>query len=100
VHAVKRAAAVALASAAGAAGIALAGAGTASAAPTYIGPLYYEVTPISLFDGPVQCNEAVAAERAAGNIILVDCLAINDPSAPFPLQKPASLRVGIDVNGS
>ncbi|GGG01726.1 hypothetical protein GCM10007304_14650 [Rhodococcoides trifolii] len=95
-HSLKRVAAVALVSAAGAAGIALASAGTASAAPTYIGPLYYESTEAGIF-APSPCRQAVTAERADGNIILIDCA----PDNPWYLFRPPhELRVGIDVNGS
>ncbi|MGU3436002.1 hypothetical protein ACNHUS_23660 [Actinomycetes bacterium M1A6_2h] len=95
-NSLKRIAGAALVSAAGAAGMALAGAGTASAAPTYIGPLYYESTQTAIFP-PSPCQQAVAAERAAGNIILIDCA----PDNPWYLFRPPhELRVGIDVNGS
>ncbi|MGB6182577.1 MAG: hypothetical protein WBF79_15170, partial [Rhodococcus sp. (in: high G+C Gram-positive bacteria)] len=73
-HTVRNAAASAIVVTAAIAGTALSGGGVAAAAPTFVGPLYYEVTPSDLFEGPVQCRDAVDAERAAGNIILIDCL--------------------------
>ena len=75
-------------------GITLAGAGTASAAPTYIGPVYFETTPTGIFL-PSECQQAVAAERADGNIVLVDCI-----PAFATFDDRGQLRVGIDVNGS
>ncbi|MGU3436001.1 hypothetical protein ACNHUS_23655 [Actinomycetes bacterium M1A6_2h] len=93
-NSLKRIAGVALVSAAGAAGIALAGAGTASAAPTYIGPLYYETTPTGIFS-PTPCQQAVGVERAEGNIILVDCV-----PGFLTFDDRGQFRLGIDVNGS
>ncbi|MBM7415401.1 MULTISPECIES: hypothetical protein [Nocardiaceae] len=71
-------AASAVAIAASVVGIAMAGAGTASAAePTAGGPFYWEsFSSLSLDPNGVPCSERAAANRARGDIILVECRAV------------------------
>jgi hypothetical protein len=57
-------------------GVALAGAGTASAAvePSKGGPIYWETfSTLNLDPNAVPCSERAAANRARGDIILVNC---------------------------
>ncbi|GGG01733.1 hypothetical protein GCM10007304_14660 [Rhodococcoides trifolii] len=95
-HSLKRAAAVALVSAAGAAGIALAGAGTASAAgePSKGGPIYFEsFSTLSIDPDAVPCSERAAANRARGDIILVNCV-----SRPIIFGTDTVDLIGINVS--
>lgn len=79
------------------AGSMVAGVGTASAEPTYVGPLYYEVTQSILRS---TCLDAAAAERDAGATILVECIDWFGPQRGFSLT-PYQLRVGIaPIDGS
>ena len=73
---IRNAAASATIIAASVVGVALAGAGTASAAvePSTGGPIYVESFPSISFDpDAVGCEQRAAANRARGDVILLNC---------------------------
>ncbi|GGG01737.1 hypothetical protein GCM10007304_14670 [Rhodococcoides trifolii] len=91
---IRNAAASATIIAASVVGVALAGAGTASAAvePSKGGPIYYESFGISFDPDAVSCADRAAANRARGDIILLDCKTIG-----FGFDSNKNL-IGINVS--
>ncbi|MGU3436003.1 hypothetical protein ACNHUS_23665 [Actinomycetes bacterium M1A6_2h] len=76
-------------------GVALAGAGTASAAePSKGGPIYFEsFSTLSIDPDAVPCAERAAANRARGDIILVNCV-----SRPIIFGTDTVDLVGINLS--